>query len=164
MPSATGLTGSFGYHAPVDCIVIDPSTPATLYAGTQSGPYKSTDAGASWTSVGTFSVSSLAIDPSAPTTLYAGSSQAMYKSTDGAANWLQIGDFTGTTVVAIVIDPTDAAVLYAAHVNGVSKSVDGGQNWQSLPTGLTYPNLWDLAIDLSNHNVLYVGRPFRLLG
>jgi Leucine-rich repeat (LRR) protein len=156
-PSATGLNGRFGRYTSVDCIALDQSTPATLYAGTQEGPYKSTDAGASWTSVGTFSVSSLAIDPSAPATLYAGSSQAMYKSTDGGANWLQIGDFTGTTVVAIVIDVTDPAVLYAAHVNGVSKSVDGGQNWQSLPTGLTHPNLWELAIDPSNHNVLYVG-------
>jgi photosystem II stability/assembly factor-like uncharacterized protein len=158
VPSSAGLTYSFGYSAPVENIAVDPSSPSTVYAGTQVGVYKTTDGGSNWASIGSFSTSSfVAIDPWNPSTLYVGSSGAMYKSTDSGANWAQIGDFTGTTVVAIVIDPTDPDVLYAVHVNGVSKSVDGGQNWQSLPTGLTHPNLWELAIDPSNHNVLYVG-------
>jgi len=157
IPSSAGLN-SFGNSAPVENIAIDPSSPSTVYAGTQVGVYKTTDGGSSWASIGSFNTFSfVAIDPSDSSTLYVGSSGAIYKSTNGGANWVQIGDFTGTTVVAIVIDPTDPAVLYAAHVDGVSKSVDGGQNWQSLPTGLTHPNLWELAIDPSNHNVLYVG-------
>jgi len=54
----------------------DPSAPATLYAGTGGGVFKSSNGGQSWTAVNagltnTY-VITLAIDPSAPATLYAG--------------------------------------------------------------------------------------------
>jgi hypothetical protein len=56
-------------------LAIDPSKPATLYAGTNGGVFKSADSGRTWRSVltGLINVSALAIDPSAPATLYAGS-------------------------------------------------------------------------------------------
>src|SRR5207244_3960097 len=56
----------------VDALVISPSTPTTLYAGTLGGVFKSTDAGSSWTNTGLTYVHALAINPSTPTTLYAG--------------------------------------------------------------------------------------------
>src|SRR6187455_2750581 len=58
-------------------LVIDPSRPATLYAGmVAGGVFKSTDNGGSWTvmsaGLSNTDVYALAIDPSAPATLYAG--------------------------------------------------------------------------------------------
>jgi hypothetical protein len=61
----------------VRSLAIDPSTPATLYAGRlNGGVFKSTDGGATWSASNTgltnFNVPSLAIDPLTPATLYAG--------------------------------------------------------------------------------------------
>ena len=51
----------------VDALAIDPSTPTTLYVGTDSGVYKSTDGGTSSRRINTgltnLSVNALAIDP-----------------------------------------------------------------------------------------------------
>jgi hypothetical protein len=60
----------------VRALVIHPTTPHTLYAGTHSGAFKSTNGGDSWTAVNTgltkIFVRALAIDPFTPDTLYAG--------------------------------------------------------------------------------------------
>src|SRR5713101_3982477 len=60
----------------VYCLVPDPSHPATLYAGTGVGVFKSDDGGVSWRSASSglpsFRVQTIAIDPTAPSTLYAG--------------------------------------------------------------------------------------------
>ena len=76
----TGLTWTH-LHRPA--LALDPTTPTTLYAGTDGGGvFKTTDGGASWSPVNTgltcgrslspCNVSALALDPTTPTTLYAG--------------------------------------------------------------------------------------------
>ena len=73
-------------------LAIDPTTPATLYAGTTGGLFKSLDAGANWSAVNsgltnTF-VLDLAIDPTTPATLYAGTNGGgVFKSLNAGANW-----------------------------------------------------------------------------
>jgi hypothetical protein len=80
----------------VAAIAIDPTTPTTLYAGTDGGVFKSTDRGGSWEvklSIG--SVAALILDPTTPTTIYAGgycdcaefAFIGFSKSTDGGATW-----------------------------------------------------------------------------
>ena len=69
-------------------LAIDPTAPATLYAGTDSnGVCKSINGGASWTAVNAgltnTTVLALAINPSAPATLYAGTFGGVFKSSDG---------------------------------------------------------------------------------
>ena len=72
-------------------LVIDPLTPATIYAGASGGIFKSTNGGGDWSAVNTgltaTYVLSLAIDPLTPATLYAGSDAGVFKSTDGGGNW-----------------------------------------------------------------------------
>ncbi len=75
-------------------LAIDPATPSTLYAGTDSGIFKSTNSGASWYWSGAASngltnswVYALAIDPQHPTALYAGTSGGVFKSADGGVSW-----------------------------------------------------------------------------
>jgi len=61
----------------VNDIVVDPDTPATLYAGTPGGIFRSTDGASTWSAFNAgltelSTVTSLAIDPQNPTTVYAG--------------------------------------------------------------------------------------------
>ncbi len=98
------------YGGNISALAIDPSNPATLYAGTSGGRvFKSTDGGKSWTfkvgltptSAIQASVHALAIDPSAPTTLYAATGYfdpdhfrfdgGVYKSTDSGGTWVATG-------------------------------------------------------------------------
>ena len=70
-------------------LAIDPSTPATLYAGIlNNGVYNSTNGGGNWTAINTGLPNThgqaLAIDPATPTTLYAGTYNGVYKSTTAA--------------------------------------------------------------------------------
>jgi hypothetical protein len=59
-------------------IVFDPSTASTMYVGTSTGVFKSTNSGSTWVVqnnfgiAGTPNVHALAIDPTAPLTIYAG--------------------------------------------------------------------------------------------
>ena len=72
-------------------MAIDPATPTTLYAGTVTGMFKSTDGGGKWFAINTgltnTRVYALAIDPLMPNILYAGTDYGIYKSTNDGKNW-----------------------------------------------------------------------------
>src|SRR5206468_7605031 len=71
----------------VRTLAIDPSTPATLFAGTSTGVFRSGDGGAHWspTSGITSPVLKIAVDPGDSSMLYAvvPSEQTLYRSIDG---------------------------------------------------------------------------------
>ena len=99
----------------INALAIDPATPTTLYAGTDSGGvFKSTNGGGNWSAVNTgltaTYVTALAIDPETPTTLYAGTwGGGVFKSTNGGGNWSAVNTgLTDTNVIALAIDPSDA--------------------------------------------------------
>ena len=107
----------------VAAVAIDPTTPATLYFGSEDGGvFKSTNAGETW-SAGTglpesTSVNALVIDFSTPRTVYAGTAGGIFKSTDGGGTWSAIntglpdnGD--ARDVFALAIDPKTPTTLYA---------------------------------------------------
>ena len=76
--ASTGLTASN-----VLALVIDPSAPATIYAGTAGGVFKSSNRATSWSASSTGlplgSVFTLFIDPPAPRTLYAGTASGVWR-------------------------------------------------------------------------------------
>jgi TonB family protein len=144
-------------------IAINPSTPATLYAGTRgSGVFKSTNGGTSWTTVNSgftaTDVSVLAIDPSTPATLYAGTgSGGVFKSTNGGTSWTTINSgLTDMHVYALAIDPSTPATLYAG-TTGVFKSTDGGSSWTAVYSAPEDTYVYALAIDRSTPATLYAG-------
>jgi hypothetical protein len=153
-------------------LAIDPSAPATVYAGTADGRgvFKSSNGGESWSLINAGltdpdypivpTVLDLAIDPSAPATLYAGTFLGVFKSTNGGESWSFIT--TGLPdihfVRALAIDPTNPATIYAGTVaNGVFKSTNGGETWTAVNTGLTNTEVGALAIDPTNPATLYAG-------
>ncbi|MBI4577995.1 MAG: hypothetical protein HY722_17170, partial [Planctomycetes bacterium] len=106
---------------------------STLYAGTfagtyESGLFKTTDGGASWSAANTGLTSTivraLAIDPSAPSTLYAGTVGGVFKTTDGGAGWSAANaGLTSAFVRALVIDPSAPSTVYAGtEYGGVYKT------------------------------------------
>jgi photosystem II stability/assembly factor-like uncharacterized protein len=163
----------------IQALVIDPSSPSTLYAGTfEGGVFKSTNGGDSWSAVNSglsssmFSggpaktpVYALAIDPGTPATLYAGTSgNGVFKTTDGGASWSAVNSgLPKTSVYVIAIDPSAPATLYAGTYdafNGgnVFKSTNGGASWSAVTSGLAISSaVYSLAIDSSRPSTLYAG-------
>jgi photosystem II stability/assembly factor-like uncharacterized protein len=93
-PSFAGVN-TWTTHGPGGGLVlrieVDPLSPATLYAATEVGVFKSTNGGGAWTAMNTglpsLSIRCLAVDPQTPTTLYAGAGGGVSKSVDGGASW-----------------------------------------------------------------------------
>src|SRR2546422_1378767 len=90
------LNATPAYSQSIQVLAIAPTTPTTLYAGTNGGGvFKSTNLGASWSAVNTGLTSpgvlALAVDPATPTILYAGTGGAggafVFMSTDGGGSW-----------------------------------------------------------------------------
>jgi len=169
----TDVWTSHGPGVPtIYALAIDPESPATLYAGTSTGVFKSTDGATTWQPATTgmpeyIYVNALAIDPTRAATLYAGTDSGgfgtdagVFKSTDGATTWqpATTGMPEYTYVKALAIDPTRAATLYAGTDSGVFKSRDGATTWQALNTGLPdYGRVGALAIHPATPTTLYAG-------
>jgi photosystem II stability/assembly factor-like uncharacterized protein len=169
----------------VSRLLIDPSTPSTLYAlissinpsfGTganQSAIFKTTDGGNSWTTLNTgfppsAYISVLALAPSAPSTVYAFApafdptqsggplSGGLLKSTDGGQSWNTLNTLPGGAFVSyLAIDPANSSTLYATVNSRLLKSIDGGQSWTSL-NGLPSTNVSLVVIDHAAPFAVYV--------
>jgi photosystem II stability/assembly factor-like uncharacterized protein len=159
--------GPFG--GDVNTIVIDPSNPAVLYAGTAyGGVFKSTDSANTWTRKTTgfegseinslVCINAIAIDPQVTSTVYAGTNYGIYKSSDGGETWTRTSTgLDGREVFDICIDPSAPSTLYAIIRNNhgglreVYKTTDGGGQWTSC-------NLLDayrLAIDAMSPSTIF---------
>lgn len=97
-------------------------------------------------------------------TCYLGNSNKIWKSNDGARSFHEIYAFpiADFSVTDIEISYENPDYIYAAarRVSGgigkIAKSSDGGQSW-TLVTTPTSDNILNLAIDLADHNTLYIG-------
>ena len=158
-PPASGCV--LGALASSTLMAMDPMDPDTLYLGEtddEDGIYallKSTDGGATWTTIwnaANSGLNTLAIDPVTPTTLYAGLYTGVYKSTDGGASW-NVTALKDTFVTAITIDRTNPSILYAAATGGLFKSTDAGASW--VATGLVGANPTSIVIGPNDSNIVY---------
>jgi photosystem II stability/assembly factor-like uncharacterized protein len=171
LKSTDGGTTWSNSSSPVDfdisLLVMDPTSPKTLYAGSEgqwlgSGSiilWKSTDDGTTWSErwFGNPGLApyGLVIDPTNPQTLYAPgdlyangnhTDSGLFKSTDGGANWSATG-LTNTFVRVVAIDPFNPNTLYVGTTYydydlpgpllGLFKSTDSGSSWFAINNGLT---------------------------
>jgi photosystem II stability/assembly factor-like uncharacterized protein len=155
-----------GVRVPVTALAVDPSAPATLYAGSWAadfGVFKSTDGGASWPlrSAHFLQVVALVRDPSASATLYAGTNSwdtanGVFKSTDGGVNWAD--SLLNRTISVLAIDPSAPATVYAGTLfTGFVKSTDRGMTWTTLDLRPTDSFVNALAIDPARSSTIYAG-------
>jgi photosystem II stability/assembly factor-like uncharacterized protein len=130
-PAAGGTAGLTQMYSGVT-LAVDPSSPATVYAGSyKRGLFKSTDGARSWQAAGlqSSSVGALAIDPQKPGTVYAVSwRKGIFKSVDGGLSWRSLPGLRRVT--ALALDPRNPEILYAGTEAGVVfKSTSGGESW-----------------------------------
>ena len=158
-------------------LAIDPTSPATLYAGTGSGVVQSTDGGVTSNAVGPAktNVSVLALDRVQPNVLYAGTSGAytytngsvgLFRSTDRGASWTSINDGLEELIDhrafinALMVDPRQTGVLYLATTGyGVFKSCNGGDSWAPYNDGLAFLDVRALAITSAGETTVYAATP-----
>ena len=120
------------------------AAPGTLYVGTQCGPYRSEDAGESWTALAlpseTAVVWSLLLHPKDPKILYAGTeAQGVFRTENGGNNWSQLPVPTPegycdigfpSRTVRMALDPANPDEIYAGiEVGGLLRSLDAGETW-----------------------------------
>ncbi len=166
-----GVGADEGYRT-LNALVIDPTTPSTLYAATSGGVFQTADGGGKWsvTGLAKVNVNLVAIDPLQPNVLYAGTFRGLFKSTDSGASWAPIGDGLGDlldarpTLIpwdsALVVDPDHTDVLYLGTSGyGVLKSVDGGATWEPNNDGLTNVDVRALAIVRGDSTTVYAATP-----
>ena len=107
-------------HAGVDCLVIDPRDPDTLYAGTPTGVYRTRDAGASWSPIGQqldgfASVDTLSIDASG---------RFLHAATSSGTFRLEIGE--GAVDIASGVGGQSRILVWDAGRLSVSTVSDAG--------------------------------------
>lgn len=162
-------------------LVASPTQAGTVFAGAATGGvWKSTDAGATFTSTWspstTPSIGALAITGTG--TLFAGTGEAnpgggsvtfpgggVFRSTDGGASWQSTG-LTGTGRIGrIAVDPANSSRVFVAATGnlfvpggerGLYRSVDGGTSWQLVLSGAnSTTGAVDVAVSPTNSNRVY---------
>ena len=125
-------------HGPMRTLLVDPVRPEVVWAGGDSGLFRSGDGGTTWSdALLTKTIASIASDPREPHTLYVGTpdalsgpSEGVLKTTDDGATWrtAAVGLPLGY-VFDILVDPARPTTVYAATLEGVFRSVNGGLGW-----------------------------------
>jgi photosystem II stability/assembly factor-like uncharacterized protein len=137
---ASGLEGQA-----VRALVMAPSDPSLLVAGTLDGVYRSRDAGKSWERISPEhheelrNFDSLAVDPHDPLTIYAGTFHLPWKTTDGGRTWKPIHDgmIDDSDVMSLLIDFKTPQLIYASACSGIYRSRTGAAQWEKIQ-GIPY--------------------------
>ena len=121
----------------MNTMVQDPGLPATLYAGTTRGAYRTMNGGESWTKItgglGDWFIASIVLDPENTRVLYAGTGKGVFKSADGGETWTAVNQgLTNLNVRSLAMHPTNPQILYAGTHGGLFKTVAGGATWRAL--------------------------------
>jgi photosystem II stability/assembly factor-like uncharacterized protein len=109
----------------VAALAVDARRPATVYAGTSRGVFKTTNGGRRWRAasagLGRRPVQSLAVDPGRSATVYAGTQEGgVYRSTNGGESWRRLrGGLPPVAIPALAVDPRNGAVYAGTYGAGV---------------------------------------------
>jgi uncharacterized protein (TIGR03437 family) len=159
-PSGSGITG---HYLSINQITISPNNPAVLYVASNTGLFKSMNAGGSWAPAGVTPayIGSLLIDPLDTSVLYDVSGPR--KSTDGGVSWtsIRVGIPADVYVLSMAINPSNPEILYAGtNRAGVYKSTNGGLSWTPAHFGLPASpsqSIVAMAVDHAAPEVVYAG-------
>jgi photosystem II stability/assembly factor-like uncharacterized protein len=127
--SATGLSFTVGMNRTIRRLVMDPKDPKILLAATSFGLQRTTDGGATWTSIWATSTFDAEFDPSDPHIAYATTTQA-FKSTNAGATFAPLPVTCAGTRFNIEVAASNPKTLYTLCTNGtVQKSTNAGGTW-----------------------------------
>ena len=154
----------------VTTMVIDPTNPNVIYAGTGegfgnqdsirgAGVFKTTNGGTTWTQLPStatsswFSVNRLSISPVDNQIILAGTSLGIWRSTDGGNTWTNCST---TRTLDINFHPIDGSKAIASGTgSGAQYSNDGGLTWNQA-TGISGLRV-EVAYARSNPAIVYAG-------
>jgi len=158
-------------------LVIDPTTPQTLYAAVgcvddaiqlPGNVFKSIDGGAHWQMLTGVSpdepVTRLALHPDDPQKIFALGYAGVFYSPDGGGTWERIHETFKSAVHTFfyehVFDPTDPQTMYVGtYAGGILKSIDGGRNWFEVNglrhQGTVLGNSYGTALDPTDPDTMY---------
>lgn len=134
-----------------------------LAAGDQF--YQSTDAGATWKSLGGPGAYRVIADPTTPAGFFAAGAAGLLKSADGGISWKTLYSEKGDAVSDVALDRTDPLVLVIATQKGILRSADGGAAWDlrlpSAPAGAptSLPDQWSRLATASDGSIVTGRRP-----
>jgi MYXO-CTERM domain-containing protein len=142
-------------------ITVAPSSPATIYTGSQGGVISVTaDGGATWTKISKAPlpkrwVSGIAVDPVNADTVYAAFSGFdtstpttpghLFVSTDRGGTWTKLDTGVDAPIDALVAHPVAQGLLYAGTDLGAMVSTDGGKTFAVLGDSLPNVAVYSLA-------------------
>lgn len=146
---------------------------STYYMGTPGGGvWKTTNGGVVWTPIfddaHVASIGALALAPSDPNIIYVATGEqtngnGVYKSTDAGKSWTNVGLRDTKILNSIVVDPKDPNIVFVgaaggqqpSEARGVFRTTDGGKNWERVLFKDDSMGIADIALDPTNHKVLY---------
>jgi photosystem II stability/assembly factor-like uncharacterized protein len=150
-----------GFANNVYTLAVDATAPATAWAGTNRGLFKTTDGGASWTVQRTFDagVSTVTAHPRLHGVAWVSTFRGpVFETRDGGATWRELPPGSPRAVMTLAVDPLTPSTLYAGTFDaGVFKSGNGGATWKRLRSGLPADiNSVQIVIDPHNPRVLFL--------
>ena len=138
----------------VRALAVHPSNPEVVYAGTQSGAYRSGDRGKHWEKVTMpahgLPVWSILFHPHDPDVILVGTENCeIYRSDDAGERWTRLpvsvrfpdittapGANPAKRVLMLDASAAEPENLYGAiEVGGTIRSTDGGEHWENLSHG-----------------------------
>ena len=139
-------------HSRVIAMAVDPTYPATVYAGMKGDAvFKSHDGGQRWTPMRTglddatitSVVNQFVFDPADSRHIFVATTMGVFETKNGGEHWTKRmeGMREVLMVVTLGMDPRRPSVLYAGTSGGVYKSVDQAGHWEQVNNGLVPPGL-----------------------
>jgi photosystem II stability/assembly factor-like uncharacterized protein len=152
-----GPNAGFNSDAMVRTLVSRADAPSVVWAGTDRGILRSTDAGRTWTALDApfkdHQVWRIAFHPTDPSVVFAGTGTPaparIFRSEDSGATWKQLAVDIAAECAAvgvprvtdIAIDPIEPLKVWASiEVDGMRRSLDGGDTWSRVDGPITNPD------------------------
>lgn len=155
--NTTGLSFNTSAYKQISKIIIDPSSPSTLYVATSGGIYKSTNSGASFTLSLSGAFKDIEFKPGTLSTLYCSGTE-FYYTTNSGGTWTKVTAVLAAAAnvqrMAIAVSNNNPAVVYVLtakagtyDLEGLYKSTNSGVNFTKLSVT---PNLTGMSSIIGN--------------
>ncbi len=117
---------------------------SNIYAGTNSGIFRSADSGLSWTAVDSGLVTPAVMSLTASGgTIFAGTDSGIFLSANNGTSWTAVD--SGLTNSGITCFAQSDGALFAGTKGGIFRSADNGTSWTAVDSGLANARIWCLA-------------------
>ena len=152
-------------HSRVIAMAVDPTYPATVYAGMKGDAvFKSHDGGQRWTAMRTglddatitSVVNQFVFDPADSRHIFVATTMGVFETKNGGEYWTKRmeGMKEVLMVVTLGMDPAQPSTLYAGTSGGVYKSIDQAGHWEQVNNGLVPPGMLKTSRALNVTSIL----------